>query len=306
MKNLKTIIAPVIFSSPLLTLSCTYDTNNVVHNNQKLSKQVINNNVEEAKWKNFINQDYIQALLKNVYKNNLKEKEEYIKSQMNIKDTYLNDIKWAFYYGSNNVRQYRSDGSSAWYMPKTDPLLFQKSDKLINEFSKKNWLFYLYHFNNLKFIYYPNNVDRFESSRTDTDYNTRENAQKLGAFYSPKTNDILEYTTQVYEDSETYKEISFYMLTKEGFIVNIDITDSNPKDNKSIPEVSVFGYIFTYPKLISDKELLKHFSLKEYVVSSQSFSELRNNKTSEILFKDKYGGSILRYCIYGINTEPNS
>ncbi|WP_027334851.1 aromatic motif membrane protein [Mycoplasmopsis felifaucium] len=293
MKKLKFILPSLFLSAPLCVISCqNKSTTQEVNKLENLNIDSVKNDL----WKSFINQDYIEALLNAVYGNKTDLKEKFIEEQKQIDETYLNDIRWAFYYGSNNIKQFGDDGG---IFGTKKPKLLLQSNKIIEEFNTKNWLAFLYYFDRLNFIYYPT-YDLFEESADNADISARENTQKIGTFYTPKSNKIIQYTNQLYENSEDYIENNFYLLTEDAFILQIDVSDSEPENQENIPNVQIFNYLFAFPKMVTNPELLKTFDIKQYVAYTKSFSETGPDKSKKVIYEDELGGKMLRYTVYGI------
>lgn len=290
MKKMKFILSSIIPVMPLMFVSCT--NNEIVKKDLKIE---LNKKVD--KWNVFLNQEYIQAILKTVFRNNELEKQKYIESQFELDQNYLDSIKWAFNYASANIMQYGYDGSL--FSTNDKPEILKQSESFLNKLFQDNWLFWLYYFNQTKFIYYPN-YGAYESDPQNLDITARENSKKLGSFYSPSSNKISQYVKQLYEKSDSYKVFKFYLLTQEGFIMRVDVSFYKPNDEKYIPTVEAFRHIITMPELISDPIKLKNFELIKYVNYCEGYSESTNNRTQSIIFKDEYGGRILRYCIYSV------
>ncbi|TPR54711.1 aromatic motif membrane protein [Metamycoplasma neophronis] len=276
MKKLLSLGFVPLVAAPLCAISCSQEKNST----------------DEIKWNLFLQRNYVKSLLKLVFKNDQNKIEEYIKSQREINlNEYQGKLKWSLLYASNTVLSLGFDGN--FFSPR--PVLLSEASQNINELMSKNWLWYLYNLENFSFAYYPE-FDKFESSTANSNNTLQENSLKLGSFYSPKTNNIIQFVTQEYENADDWKEYRVFFLTQEGFIIRLTV-DGDPESNFS---VNLSQYLYSYPDLIKDKETLKSFSLQKYIQATQSFVDKPENRTEAILFQEKYGGKLLRYTLSDI------
>lgn len=276
---------------PFMSVSCTYS--------KKTEPQIIKTDkkIEDEKWSNFLAQESINYLLTDIFENE-EEKQKYVNSQKELGLEYLNKIKPAYYFGSNIVRRYKWDSyydKKEKKMVDEKPIVLSESDKLINELMNKNWLFFLYNIDNFNFAYYPE-IDLFANDLDESTRNVAENNIKFGVFYKPKTKKILQYAKQIYIDENDYKENKYFLLTEEGFILNLRVEKDIDLDSTS---TYMHQYIYTYPELVANKENLNQFNIAKYVDAVQN----EIDRSFALAFEDIFGGDKLRYCVNDIMIE---
>lgn len=291
-------IIPSCFS----LISCTKENK---QDEKKSLNQIIegNENANEREWKNFLNRDYVKEILRLSFDDDVEAKNKYIAEQKKLNNNieYSKKLKEALIYG-NSLKastSYNSDDFSL--QPK---LLFQNGKKIFNELKSKNWLWFLYNLPKIIFGYFPP-MNKFESSDEQSALTAQGNSLILGHFYKPKSNEIIQYTTQVTKnDKNGERTYDVYLLTKEGFILQLTIDwAKDDEDNKIKPSVKLFGYIYTYPNIVKDRNNLNIFNIQKYVIANtESFDDI-NNRTLQILFQDQYGGSPLRYTIIDVSLK---
>lgn len=267
-----------------------------VQNSNNISTK--NESTTEDKWNIFIEQKYVQSILNRIYKSDDTKKNEYIQSQKDLGQEYSKEIKKWLYFGNNVAKTFDYDGKSFWNS-NTMPYALKQAQNKLNELYKKNWLWFLFNLENLEFAYYPQ-FDQFQGSSANIGLETQENALKLSSFYTPKSNQILDYAVQI-QDYDESKNINYFLLTNEGFIIDIEINDYN--DPEYDDDITISAYLSIYSAVINKKNIKDIFNINKYVLDSKDFYEVESDKSREILFKEHYGGSILRFTLYDIKID---
>ncbi|MDJ1646794.1 aromatic motif membrane protein [Mycoplasma phocimorsus] len=285
MKIFRKLFFPALLITPAL-VSCNTNKSEV--------KLQINNEYEE-KWNAFLQKEYVNTILNLVFQNNKEIKEKYIESQKKITDDYIQRINNALLFAANPIR---SLTPSTIFGKKT--FILKKS---LNEFNnltkgsydsesktyKGNWLWLLFNLDRLKFSGYPE-FDKFTSPAELTTADHIATIKKLGSFYKMSSNDIAQYVVNEDGDSKV-----IYLLTNEGFILKIRITD----DEENMPrDFSFFTYTWTYKDLYLNKNLNEVFDIKAYSAVTHVFERKDADRTFKTLFEEQYGGAPLRFTIF--------
>ncbi|AWX69161.1 aromatic motif membrane protein [[Mycoplasma] anseris] len=363
---------------PLIAISCNQSKNINETRNIELTSIINTKNQEDLNWKNFLKNKHIQVLLDLAYDSN-QEKQDYINSQKQLGNKYIQDLKKWLYFGNPIVSIFKDDGDYD-----TKPYVMKKGqEEVLQTLLEQNWLTFLYHLKDFVFIFAPV-FDQFMSNVNNTILDAHEKNLKLGAFYLPETNNIIDFTIQKYADDEDELQYEVYLLTEQGFILNITIrrnkkilkeliSDFNyhledlkyyqenvfnefpelsakskasineaetkkalymndfdqmytlfkwinneindlkyeynkmkyPEETTNKPEISIteykkveistLPYIWTFDKLYKAENKLNFFDIKQFVETSKSFKNKPNNRSDEVLFKEKYGGDLLKY-----------
>ncbi|VEU79320.1 Uncharacterised protein [Metamycoplasma cloacale] len=365
--------------TPIAVVSCQ---------SQEIKENITNNNInsvinEKNDWNIFIDNVFIQKILNILYNDNQEnEKQEYIEKQTNLKTEYFNTLKKTLFFNNSLINIFGNEALS-----NTDKPFFTK-DKQKNQFNQlfeENWLFYLYNINHFTYMYFPV-FDQFNSNINNTIKKVHENNLTLGAFFSPKSNKIIDFSIQETKNNNDETILDFYLLTEEGFIINLTVTKNNKlleqikdKINEVITDtedfvfyefknhqdllndlknylneiktkisqqekweqanelykevvkmitnfrnenirlengtdfikedlfvfkektISIIPYIWTFPKLYEAPDKLDIFDLNKFIIATRSFYDLDDNTTNQILFKEKYGGELLKYTLIDIN-----
>ncbi|TPE57574.1 hypothetical protein FJO69_01420 [[Mycoplasma] falconis] len=283
----------------LISLTSVIPTCLVACNNTKVNKSEIAKIIEDKKdnnkddldykWENFVNTTYIQMLLKYVYGIDNQDKiTAYVKSQRKLNLNYVSKLKWSLYYANNIVSSWGYQGGE--WSPK--PELLRDGTENIEELFSKNWLWYLFNLDKFIFASYPD-FDQFDSSIANTTNEIYANSLKLGTFYKPQSNKIIDFTVQKYD--KTIDKV--YLLTEAGFIISFTINHREGEE----PFIQNYGYIHVFKNVAADKEVLQGFSLNKFIEMTEGFQAKPVDRTSEILFKEKYGGKPLRYTLIDID-----
>lgn len=283
------------------------------------AKSQITANSQKDEFNLFVKTNLVQTILNNIYKDE-EAKTDYINSQINLLDSnYLNIAKGALRYANpitRSLNSQRSFSGNFWFK-KTVADTFEKSDEVIEELFNKNWLFLLFHYQDLVFMQ-DQNAEGNDVESIKKIKESSENILLYGSFYKPKSNHFLDFVVQEYDNNEYSNIKKIFILTEDGFILNInlEIYQPQPKYDENYneipgetvtqePSVEVFMYIFTYPKLLFSKNKTNDFDLKKYIMDTQSFVgfDEYGNDTKQVLFIDKYGGTELRYTVIDISNQ---
>ncbi|SJZ41047.1 aromatic motif membrane protein [Mycoplasmopsis verecunda] len=287
-------LSSLIALSPLISISCGTNT----HTEIKMQEKA--NNVD-LQWNNFINQNAIADLLSEIYGNNIEAKNQYIASQKELVDTdYNKQLSVALKYANLITRQSSAydDFSNpySFFAAKSYPYPVKESDQVINSAFKNNWLWSLFNIN--KFTYMQNDTFTRANNESEDSFALRDNENKLlySIFSNIKSNQFIQYVKQVENNSN---DIRFYLLNKDGYIIQIDIYRDIDEETKEVKanQVNIFPYIKTFPRLLQARYKNEMFNLNKYVSLFASFNIDNSNKTQtdEVLYKDFYGGVLLQY-----------
>ncbi|WP_426461528.1 aromatic motif membrane protein [Mycoplasma hafezii] len=283
-KIFKYFAALSLLSAPLTALSCT--------NEQAVVKKMQS---EQDKFNAFIKQDAIQTILNNLYTDN-DAKTEFLNEQFNLGNEYAKKVQVALRYANNITGAFR-DAFSFF----GDAAPIEYGETVTRKFSHTNWLYYLYHLPQLTFI----QTQDFGRDKTVEEYEKEnlENSLLYNNFYTPSSNEFIDYVVQEYSNDDYENEKRVYLLTKDGFIIQFNM--SFYKDGEQKPSTNVLMYVYTFPKLLASKDKLKDFSLEKYIQDTKSFANynIYGSNTNEILFTDHYGGTQLRYTVVDISYE---
>ena len=105
-----------------------------------------------------------------------------------------------------------------------------------------------------------------------------------------KSNEMVQYV--ISEDE--YSKI-VYLLTKEGFIMEIRLT----QDEDNLPlDVSIHTYIWTYKEIFNNKNLNEIFDIKAYSAIINNFEDKPIDRTLKVVYEEQYGGEPLRFTIF--------
>ncbi|WP_193741203.1 aromatic motif membrane protein [Metamycoplasma auris] len=294
---------PFLTFLPLVSLSCVtkenINKNNADININKSQKEEAKNN-KETNWNTFLKYEYIDLLLRLNFENK-EERDKYIESQKKRDEAYLNEIKEALYYTNAVALSHHV----------TDNVVYEEFSSKLDKLFTEDWLWFLFNLDRFTFI----NYEVFNGFKGEFDHlneDLQKNAQKLGAFNRPKTNQIYSYA--VWNNKpDTYndwiKEVHF--ITKEGIIFKADL--KKDKKTKKI-STTIFRYSYIYPDLFNNEKRIKDdFDLGRYVsvlkkgegVLSKDGNK-REGSAEKILFDETFGGEPLRYTIVDIDNKEAS
>ncbi|TNK81538.1 aromatic motif membrane protein [Mycoplasmopsis pullorum] len=292
-KIIKNLVLFSFFGTTLSAISCSNTSINKRHD-LKIDVQTSHDEFEI-----FVQNKMIQELLKLCFGHDSNAANEYVNQQKELKKDYKMQISAALRYANHITYSLNTTRSGIWGYPKAETL--EVADGKIEELLSKNWLFYLFNLNKMIFVQDEDDTGNDQESvarREEAD----ENSLLYKNFYNPKSNRIIDYVIQKYSDDDYSSEFYIYFLTNEGFIFKINLTIYKEQQK---PEISIFGYIYTFPKLLESKNKLRDFDLKKYILDTQSFADydLYGSNTSEILFYDNYGGTKLVYVLADLKTD---
>lgn len=303
-------LIPIMFALTLFISSCA--ANNESKNFQTLeSIKITSQSQVDQNWDNFIKRNYIQTILKSIYKNNTNKQDEYIQSQKNLGQAYFQELKTKIRYSNNIIYPYFNKEEEKFQSNQAHYAALSGNNAIVDLYTK-NWLFFLYHLDKFVFLQYTELQASDEASNDSID-EIETNNLIYDAFYSPADNQIIDFVVQKYYSEEIINpetnqiqkpyEIRIYLLTKDGRIMHFDI--SGDEANNSISQTSppsLHSYLYSYPKLILSKDKLHDFDLKKYVEvaaewddENYSFSDIKKN-----LFTDEYGTKEFRYILISI------
>ncbi|WLP85923.1 aromatic motif membrane protein [Mycoplasma seminis] len=295
-KMLKKLFIPIsmlVSTAALLPLSAV--SNKTQDKNDEISDQ-------DLRWNNFIHQASINAILDEVYANDIKAKEAYIQSQKELLNTDYNmKVKSALRFANVISRASSASAGDFWWEGSTFPYPVQQADKIIDEARKKNWLWYLFNLNN--FTYMQNNVFTRENNQSQADFAQQDATNKLlySLFISPKSNVFTQYVKQEQQDSD---DVFYYLLNQDGFVLKVNVTaEINYETNEVLAKhVEIYSYLKTFPKLLADENKDLIFNLNKYVrlYGEYNIDTSAETKTDEVLYKDYYGGLLLQYSAVDI------
>ncbi|WP_416754961.1 aromatic motif membrane protein [Mycoplasma sp. 654] len=251
------------------------------------------------RWKMFLKQAAIKSLLNEVYGTNAEAKEKYIASQEALlHNDYLKQLSTALKYANVITRQsssYEEPGEFFWMTSRAYPYPVKQADKVIDQANETNWLWTLFNIN--RFIFMQNSTFTRDNNESESSFSLRDHENKLiySIFSNIKSNIFTQFVKQVEANSN---DVHYYLLNKDGFILQIDISKQIDDETKEVTaKASVFSYIKTFPKLLSASNKDTIFNLNKYVSLFASFDLDNSNKTQteEVLYKDYYGGILLQY-----------
>lgn len=289
-KKINKWISLLIPFTGLIFTSCTN------HNNQIYQTFQSKNYQNEIKWKEFINRDYVLDLLNTIYNQDQTQIRDYIKTQeeLLLDPDYKNTLSNALTFANNLTRSF---GSNAYNKEET-PYPLKNSDKVLDALTKKNWLWYLYNIDSFTYINYPAVADLFTTTNEDNILNSLQNNLATSGFMSLKSNKVIDYTKQIIDDPDSFKTTTFFLVLDSGFILKIFLTPD--WNNPSIIKTEISNYVYSFPKIAFKDEILKHFNIKKFVISTESFGSVPQDRSQEILFKEQYGGKELRFTLVDV------
>ncbi|WP_029512683.1 aromatic motif membrane protein [Mycoplasmopsis iners] len=289
--KIKKLLLSSVLSVPFLPVSCVNSPINTLNKQEAYEHfSVMDNSYED-----FVQNNLIQEVLSQLFPNE-EEKNTYIQEQNKLNnETYTNKIQAALKY-ANHLTYSLNLNRVAWTSGKAS--ILNVANEIIDNLREKNWLFFLYNLHRFTFV-----QDQLEGGSDYQSVEKRSEAEEnmllYQNFYQPKSNKIIDFVIQEYSNDEYENIKQVYFLNEEGFIFKIVL--SFAKENEKIIErkAEVFGYVYTYPKLLKSNNKLKDFDLKKYVLATQSFENynLYSSNTEAVLFTDKYGGKELVYTI---------
>ncbi|RIV16381.1 aromatic motif membrane protein [Mycoplasmopsis gallopavonis] len=279
---------PLAFT-PFVLASCNNSNEKIIKYQQKIQEPETTN---QADFNLFAKTNVIQTILNIIYPDKT-EQQKYVNEQINLDQNYKNQVQVALRYANNITGSLRS-----FYSFGGPVATIKASNDILDNLVKKNWLFFLFNLSNITFMQDPEFTRDKTASELDSE--NAENALLYNQFYRPKSNQIIDYVVQEYSNDEWENEKVIYMLTKEGYILQLNIII--PKQEDSQLSVNLSMYLYTYPKLLLSLNKTEIFDLKKFILDTKSFSDfdLYGSNTNNVLFTDKYGGAVLRYTAVDI------
>ncbi|WP_031489002.1 aromatic motif membrane protein [Ureaplasma canigenitalium] len=183
----------------------------------------------EAKWNLFLRSSVIDQLLKYTFPNE-KERNEFIKSQVSIPQSYLTELREIFTYNND-----LNDDNPFGYNPYTKtgiryPLPYNKYKFIEDELLRKNWLWYIFNIDNFIFTLEPEGATDSTIKTSFKDIAAENSLKKQ--LYRPQSNQFIDYVfvtydspghTPAYYKREAHlgseyanQSIKIYMVDKEG------------------------------------------------------------------------------------------
>lgn len=210
-------VLPLFSLIPISTVSC--QDNNEAYKNIK-EKLYTEEYKLNQNWENFLNQEVIEKILNLIYKDS-NEKQDFINNQLelNKNKNYLNQIKKSLIFSNNISLSFGHDGG---FLSKR-PYLLSDSIKNVEEAKTKNWLWLLFNIAKIEFVSFPV-FDQFVSSTEESSLEAKKSGMELGLFYTPKSNIFIDFTYKIEIEKDYSETYQFYLLTNEGFIINLNIT----------------------------------------------------------------------------------
>ncbi|MFL1048483.1 aromatic motif membrane protein [Mycoplasmopsis synoviae] len=300
MKIKKILPAVFLTMAALPAISCASNSNaNTNSNNVKsLFEKITKENVTiNQRWNDFIESKAINSLLNLTFPKK-ENREKYIKEQneLNYDSKYKKDLKYWLSYG-NNIQS--ALGSDSNFFFGDLPYPYENSRARVGQLFDNNWLWFLFNLDKFTFVNYPS-VNLFEKTSTQYSIQSQENSLVLGTFYTPNSNKIIDFSTQIYESNDEILTANFWLLIEAGFLIRIEVRHYLQDE---LSDISLLGYLFTYPDLISSNNKLRDFNIKKYIEDNEDFDSKSVDQLKSLLFTERYGGSKLRYTVVDINNE---
>lgn len=279
--------------------------------------QIINESklqLEENKWKIFLNNDAISFLLDLIYQNE-EDKQKYIKSQQDIDSAiYLADLRrWRYYYSqTDNI----SDGQPPFGftergLPSTQVWGRRDFKDLINY----NWLWYLFNMTKFEYILVPEKDDPLGKLTKDKE-DLLSKTSLTKQIYRPTSNTFVQSSQIIYEDTtrtpievlknkrRDFREKAsyFWILNNDGFWFSFDVVQKFDLETNEFKYTNVdfFPKLYTLPKLLEANGDFKHFfSLQRYTDATYgSRVDVGQYPTFFITnLNDEFGGEKIFYDI---------
>lgn len=256
-----------ILSLSILPLSCQ-NTGRYSTKKEIITTSIKNENyILEQQWNNFIRQESISKILNLIFDDDTK-KTEFINAQFQlIQNTkYAEEFKKSLIFSNNVSLGFGLDGG--FFSER--PYILTQSSKFLEEAKSKNWLWLLFNLTKIEFVNFPV-FDQFVSSTDETSLEAKKNGMELGMFYTPKSNIFIDYTYKIESIKDYSDTYQFYLLTNEGFILNLNITKY------------VDNYSWEYSNLINNdgENFIEELNLSINESNDESFKNQVNNILSE-------------------------
>ena len=288
------------------------------------------NNQTQDSWIAFLNNKVINNLLITIFPNK-KDRDEYIKSQQEIKIEYAHEIaNWLNYYNTvqndankaavfnENTARSKLNNNLFNNVSLSNPFAYEQARKFHNTLFNKNWLWFLFNLKRQIFMLYPDD-NLFQESSEETVQNLKDSkVNNHSSFYRASSNEFIDglYVIESSnldkkpEELDEYTDFSktakFALLNKEGFIFTIFIEENYDKTKKLVSrQVSLVPWIKTLPKLMFNDHTIKHdFNLANYTENSYDYNAINFHSPLEIkVYGDQFGGKAIRFSFVDIDSN---
>ncbi|WP_303923050.1 aromatic motif membrane protein [Ureaplasma parvum] len=288
------------------------------------------NNQTQDSWTAFLNNKVINNLLITIFPNK-KEREEYIKSQQEIKIEYAHEIaNWLNYYNTvqndankatvfnENTTRNKINNRLFNTVSLSNPFAYEQARKFHNILFNKNWLWFLFNLKKQIFMLYPDD-NLFQESSEETAEGLKDSKiNNRSSFYRAQSNEFIDglYVVESSnlnkkpEELDEYTDFSktakFTLLNNEGFVFTISIEENYDKTKKLISrKVNLLPWIKTLPRLMFNDHVIKQeFNLANYTENSYDYNAVNFHSPLEIkVYEDQFGGKAIRFSF--VDIDPN-
>lgn len=288
------------------------------------------NNQTQDSWIAFLNNKVINNLLITIFPNK-KDRDEYIKSQQEIKIEYAHEIaNWLNYYNTvqndankaavfnENTARSKLNNNLFNNVSLSNPFAYEQARKFHNTLFNKNWLWFLFNLKRQIFMLYPDD-NLFQESSEETAEGLKDSKiNNRSSFYRAQSNEFIDglYVVESSnlnkkpEELDEYTDFSktakFTLLNNEGFVFTISIEENYDKTKKLISrKVSLLPWIKTLPRLMFNDHVIKQeFNLANYTENSYDYNAVNFHSPLEIkVYEDQFGGKAIRFSF--VDIDPN-
>lgn len=288
------------------------------------------NNQTQDSWIAFLNNKVINNLLITIFPNK-KDRDEYIKSQQEIKIEYAHEIaNWLNYYNTvqndankaavfnENTARSKLNNNLFNNVSLSNPFAYEQARKFHNTLFNKNWLWFLFNLKRQIFMLYPDD-NLFQESSEETAEGLKDSKiNNRSSFYRAQSNEFIDglYVVESSnlnkkpEELDEYTDFSktakFTLLNNEGFVFTISIEENYDKTKKLISrKVSFLPWIKTLPRLMFNDHVIKQeFNLANYTENSYDYNAVNFHSPLEIkVYEDQFGGKAIRFSF--VDIDPN-
>ena len=288
------------------------------------------NNHTQDSWIAFLNNKVINNLLITIFPNK-KDRDEYIKSQQEIKIEYAHEIaNWLNYYNTvqndankavvfnENTARSKLNNNLFNNVSLSNPFAYEQARKFHNTLFNKNWLWFLFNLKRQIFMLYPDD-NLFQESSEETAEGLKDSKiNNRSSFYRAQSNEFIDglYVVESSnlnkkpEELDEYTDFSktakFTLLNNEGFVFTISIEENYDKTKKLISrKVSLLPWIKTLPRLMFNDHVIKQeFNLANYTENSYDYNAVNFHSPLEIkVYEDQFGGKAIRFSF--VDIDPN-
>ncbi|BAO73783.1 aromatic motif membrane protein [Ureaplasma parvum] len=288
------------------------------------------NNQTQDSWIAFLNNKVINNLLITIFPNK-KDRDEYIKSQQEIKIEYAHEIaNWLNYYNTvqndankaavfnENTTRSKLNNNLFNNVSLSNPFAYEQARKFHNTLFNKNWLWFLFNLKRQIFMLYPDD-NLFQESSEETAEGLKDSKiNNRSSFYRAQSNEFIDglYVVESSnlnkkpEELDEYTDFSktakFTLLNNEGFVFTISIEENYDKTKKLISrKVSLLPWIKTLPRLMFNDHVIKQeFNLANYTENSYDYNAVNFHSPLEIkVYEDQFGGKAIRFSF--VDIDPN-